>query len=91
MLPGGVSVVGLCLKSPVIEQDVLIRLKKLTTKLCKPRQFLCLSHPPKLLMIHFSTVTARSVPFLNHILYNDVYALSIALHVIVSLHHTIQW
>ena len=64
MLPGGVSVVGLCLMSQSFTECAATSLHKLTRRLCKPRASLPASLlPHRLLIMHFSTVTERYVPY----------------------------
>jgi hypothetical protein len=58
MLPGGLSVVGLCLVSQSFGERAGASLHKLTRHLCKPRALLpSYLLPYKLLIVHFSTVT----------------------------------
>lgn len=56
MLPGGLSVVGLCLASPSFEHAAATSLSKLARRLSK-------SKTSVFLVLHFSTVTAKLVPY----------------------------
>lgn len=57
MLPGGLSVVGLCLASPTLKENSTLSLRKLARQLGHTKNIL--SSQITFLMMHFSTTTAR--------------------------------